>query len=104
MPAVVACAIVHDEPPVALVADDIDTLHWVLALQVVAQTPARVLEPHVVRELRQALIEERWGDAVEMWMAVQPGTVDVYPSYDLYGPSDVALGAQELQFTPLFSG
>jgi hypothetical protein len=51
--------------------------------------------------LREALREERWGEAVELWMQNRP-EVDVYPSFDLYAERDVELAAQELEFTPLF--
>jgi hypothetical protein len=44
------------------------------------------------------------GDAVQGWMEKYPGEIDVYPSHDLYLPSDVALAADELQFRPLFTG
>lgn len=49
-----------------------------------------------------ALVDERWGEAVELWMRVHPGEIDVYPSYDFFTPRDVDLGPEELQFTPLF--
>ena len=39
-PAVVSLAVLHGEPPQVLVADD-DTLHWLLALEVVARTTGR---------------------------------------------------------------
>ena len=30
MPATVACAIVHDDPPEVFIAEDIETLNWIL--------------------------------------------------------------------------
>jgi hypothetical protein len=102
MPHSVACAIVHDDLPLVFIADDIDALNWVLALRLVARTRAASLEATIAAELREALREDRWGDAVGLWMEVHPGTVDVYPSYDFYTLPDEALAASELQFTPLF--
>ena len=37
--AVVACAVVRDDPPRVFVAENLDTLNWVLACQLVAATP-----------------------------------------------------------------
>ena len=50
----------------------------------------------------EALANEQWGDAVVLWMRVHPEAIDVYPSFDLHLPSDVELGPEELQFSPLF--
>ena len=99
----VACAVVHDEPPQVFLAEDQDALNWVLALRLIARTPGRDLEPGLCQRLREALREERWGKAVELWMQDRP-EVDVYPSFDLYTKQDVELAAQELEFTPLFRG
>jgi hypothetical protein len=101
MPRFVACAVVRDNPPQVFIADDQETLNWVLALRLIAVTPGRELPEHLREGLRDALREERWGDAVELWMHNRP-EVDVYSSNELYTDSDVELAAQELEFTPLF--
>jgi hypothetical protein len=102
MPRVVACAVIHDDPPTVFVADDLDTLQWVLALKLIAQTPGSDIPEPLRDALRRAVVEEQWGEAVELWMSVNPGAIDVYPSYDLFTERDVALGPLEIQFTPLF--
>jgi hypothetical protein len=101
MPRFVACAVVRDDPPQVFVAEDQDTLNWVLALELISRTPGRELPEALRDRLRAALREERWGDAVELWMHNRP-EVDVYPSFELYTVQDVELAAQELEFTPLF--
>jgi hypothetical protein len=101
MARIVACAVVRDDPPRVFVAEDEATLNRVLALRVVARTPGGELAPGVRDELRQALTDERWGDAVALWMADHP-EVDVYPALDLAQPGDVELADLELGFTPLF--
>lgn len=102
MSRLVACAVVRHDPPEVYVAEDIETLNWVLALQVVAATPARSL-PHAIRDdLRTALLDERWGDAVELWIVHGDVPVDVYASTDLFVPADVEFAPAELQFRPLF--
>jgi hypothetical protein len=101
MPRLIACAVVRDDPPRVFVAEDQDTLNWILALRLIAQMPGRDLPSHLRDALRTALRDERWADAVELWM--HNGTeVDVYPSFEFYMASDVELAAQELDFTPLF--
>lgn len=100
----VCCAIVHGDTPEVFLADDIDTLHWVLALQLVAQSRADQFTEETRTVLRQALVEERWADAVVEWMSATGQAIDVYPSFAVYTrdalPPELAM--MELQFTPLF--
>jgi hypothetical protein len=84
---VVACAVVRDDPPRVFVAEDLDTLNWVLANQLVAKTPGRDLPPGERTALRQALLEERWGDAVFAFIGRTGLAVDVYESTELHGAS-----------------
>ena len=97
----VACAVVRDDPPQVFIAEDQETLNWVLALRLIARIPGHERADGLRDRLRQALRDELWGDAVEMWMQNRP-EVDVYPSFELYTERDVELAAQELEFTPLF--
>lgn len=103
MSAVVACAVVRDDPPRVFVAQDIDTLNWVLACHLVAKTPAGELADGEREELRRALREERWGDAVFAFIARTGTAVDVYESTDMHLAADAAVGPLELQLTPLFA-
>lgn len=98
----VACAVIRDDPPQVFVAEDIETLNWVLALRLIGRTPSAELPRHVRDGLRAAVMDEQWGTAVELWMREHPGEVDVYPSHDFHTAVDVDLAFQELQFTPLF--
>ena len=80
MPKLVSYAVVRDDPPQVFVAEDQDTLNWVLALHLIARTPGRVLPERLRDQLRQALRDEQWGEAVELWMHDR-AEVDVYPRY-----------------------
>jgi hypothetical protein len=102
MARVVACAVVREDPPRVFLAEDLESLNWVLALRLIATTPGGALSPDLRQELRRALTEERWGDAVVAWIERTGVPVDVYPSMDLYQTGDVELGSLELQFQPLF--
>ena len=101
MPRSVACAVVRDDPPQVFIAEDQDTLNWVLALRLISRIPGHELSDDLRDNLRQALREERWGEAVELWMEDRP-EVDVYPGFDFFDRQDVELAAQELEFSPLF--
>src|SRR5215217_733694 len=103
MPRSIACAVVHGDPPEVFTAEDVETLHWVIGLKLIARTRGRDVATGLRDELRSALAEERWGDAVALWMEVDPEAIDVYPSFDLYLPSDVELGPEELQFSAVFA-
>ena len=102
MTTLVACAIVREDPPRLFVAEDLATLNWVLACQLVAQTPGRDLPLGERDALRLALTEERWGEAVFAFIARTGIAVDVYESTDLFGSGDIEIGPMELQLTPLF--
>ena len=99
----VATAVVHTEPPLVYLADDLDTLHRVLALEVVARTEASLLNGKAA-EIRAALLTERWGDAVVSWIRETGTGVDVYSNSSVYTDDDLPadlIGAQ-LQFAALF--
>ena len=53
--------------------------------------------------MRQALREERWGDAVFAFIARTGTAVDVYESTEFHVAPDAAVGPLELQLTPLFA-
>ena len=59
MSGVVAYAVVHDDPPMVFVAEDLSTLNWVLALKLIAPTDPRRLPVGVRSQLRDAVSEER---------------------------------------------
>ena len=103
MSSVVACAVVRDDPPRVFVAQDIDTLNWVLACQLVAKTPGHEMPDDEREELQRALREERWGDAVFAFIARTGTAVDVYESTDMHLAADAVVGPLELQLTPLFA-
>ncbi len=99
----VATAVVHTEPPLVYLAEDLDTLHRVLALEVVARTEAGLLNGRAA-EIREALLGERWGDAVVSWIRETGTGIDVYSNSSVYSDDDLPadlIGAQ-LQFAALF--
>jgi hypothetical protein len=100
----VAYAVVHTEPPSIFLADDIDLLHRVLALEVVARTDPALLGA-AAPGIREALLEERWGDATVAWIRGTGTGIDVHDGKSVYSHDDLPadmIGAQ-LQFTRLFT-
>ncbi len=100
----VAYAVVANDPPDVYLAEDIETLHRVLAIELVAQTHAWELGEEGAAQVREALLEERWGDAVRAWMDLRGVEIDVYTYRHIFTEKDLPtdlIGAQ-LQFTKLF--
>lgn len=103
MPRSVAIAVIKGDFPEVYVADGIATLNWVIALKVIARLSKADLGEGIRDQLQQALLDERWGDAVELWIDKVDGDgIDVYESYELFTGNDVASAAHEMQFLPLF--
>lgn len=100
----VAYAVVRFDPPAVYLAEDIDVLQRLLALELVADTDPAMLTPEGGDALRSALLDERWSDAVVTWMELLGVAVDVYTFLPVYGrdalPGEL-IGAQ-LQFKRLF--
>ena len=104
MSATVAYAVVHTEPPSIFLADDLDLLHRVLALEVVARTDPALLGA-AGAGIREALLEERWGDATVEWIRATGTGIDVHDGKSVYTDDDLPadmIGVQ-LQFTRLFA-
>lgn len=100
----VAYAVVRSDPPDVYLADDVEVLAKVLALELVARTDARQIDSGKALSMREALLEERWADALVEWMSYTGNEVDVYTHLHIHTDTDIAddmLGAR-LQFSPLF--
>ena len=82
--ATVAYAVVHNEPPSIFLAEDLELLHRVLALEVVARTDPALLGDRA-ESIREALLEERWGDATVAWIHATGTGIDVYDGKSVYG-------------------
>ncbi len=98
----VAVAVVHGDPPQVFVAEDMDVLHWTLALQWVAAAHPAEMSEGTRDALRQDLLEEQWADAVVRYMDHIGTVVDVFPQHDFFTERHVRMGPQELQFKALF--
>ncbi len=102
-----AFAIAREEEPQVFLAESVDVLARVLALRLVAQLEAAsVRSPSRLHEMRSALLEERWADALVAWIEETGIPVDVYDE-PLTVWSEAALDADqasfEIRMAPLFA-
>ena len=90
--------------PRAFLAADEWVLSRVIALHLVAQTRPEEVPAEALPRIREALLQERWADAVAEWMQVTGVTVDVYSDEHVWVDADLdeERVALELRVAPLF--
>ena len=100
----VAYAVVHGEPPEVSMAEDIDVLSRVIALHLVAATPASRVDEGVRERMQEAPLAAQWGEAVFLWMSATDNVVDVDPSDDVWTEEqlDAEQASFEFRMSPLF--
>lgn len=100
----VAVAVIRDNPPGVLVAEDFAVLHRALAVRLVARADRRIFAPELLEQLQRALLDEKWSDAVAMWIKHTGIPIDVYTE-DVLTADDfpAALLGVQMQFSPLFA-
>ena len=102
-----AYAVVRGEEPLIVLAEDARVLSRALALTLVAQLPAeRVSSAGRLEDMRQALLEERWADALVTWMEETETAVDVYDETPrVWTGAELAeeQASLEIRIAPIFS-
>lgn len=77
-----AYAVVRGEESRVFLAEDASVISRLLGLELVATTPPESIgDPVLLGEIRNALLQERWGDALVAWMKATGEVVDVYEGY-----------------------
>ena len=93
----------RSDPDQPLLADSQDTLNKVIAVRWIAEwVPTDGADADAVC---QALLEERWGDAVIGWMIATGEEVDIFPfGLEIHEASDFTDDefGPRIQTTPLF--
>ena len=84
-PGRVAVGVVRSDPPQVFLASSEAALSQVLATRVVAPTAAG-LDEVVGSQVRHALSEGRWTDAIVLWMQATGEVVDAYPDEEIFTP------------------
>lgn len=104
-PGRVAIGVLRADPPQVFLAESDDVLGRVLALHVVARSRARELSPSgLLDSIRQALLGERWGEAVDLWMQATGAVIDAYPDESIYTDEDLDSdrASIEIRVAPIF--
>ena len=104
-PGRVAVAIIRTDPPSVTVAESEEVLGRLLALHVVAQSdPADLAQAGKLDEIRTALLEERWADAVAGWIDSSDVPIDAYPDEMLWTDArvDAEAASFEIRLAPIF--
>ncbi len=101
-----AYAIVKTDPPQLFLAENAAVISRLIALKVVALEDPSRFAPGRIGIIRDALLEERWADAVVGWMGATDTFIDVYEEYvpvwtehDL----DADLAAMEIRMARIFN-
>jgi hypothetical protein len=104
-PGRVAVAVVRSDPPVVFLAESDAVIGRLLALRLVARArPSELAGSGRLGAIRNALLEERWGDAVAMWMDATAEVVDVYPDEEVVTEErlDHDTASMEIRLAPIF--
>lgn len=99
-----AVGVIRGEVPEVYLAENVEVLGRLLAVHVVARTPGSRLPAGAAGEIREALLEERWGDAVYGWMSATDNVVDGYDDEHVWTDArlDADLASFEIRLSPIF--
>ncbi len=105
-PGRVAVGILNGDVPSVFIADSVDVLGRLLAIELVAKTdPSSLVSRGKLEEIREALLDERWADALTAWMEATGNSVDAYPDEVLW--TEARLGSEhasfEIRLAPIFN-
>lgn len=90
------------DPVRVLIAEDEESIGQAIALRLIARTDPREVGTSL-GEIRRALLEYRWADAVAAWIDATGQVVHCYPDEPIWGSaSEEDLLGFEIQFTPIF--
>lgn len=102
-----AYAVVRGEEPQVFLATDETVLARALAVYLVAQLPAADVSSQArLSEMQDALLDERWADALVAWMDETGVAVDVYDEAPrVWSGDDLDLdqATLEMRVAPLFA-
>lgn len=101
-----AVAVTRDDPPQIFLAESDAVLARIVALRLVARSAsASFAIGQDLHEIRDALLAERWGDAVLLWMAATGEVVDAYPDEEVWTTAmlDDERASLEIRLAPIFA-
>lgn len=104
-PGRLAVGVLQGDPPEVFLASSVAVLGRLLALHVVARAdPEAFRRVGTLDEVRTSLLEERWADALVLWMDATESIVDGYPDEIVWSDAriDAESTAFELRMSPVF--
>lgn len=103
-PGRIAVAITRGDPPEVFLAEDERVLSRLIALRLVASTSSQSIERTHLDEIRSALLDARWGDAVACWIGATGIVVDAYPDEFVWTDDqlDSETASFEIRMAPIF--
>lgn len=99
----VAYAVIRGDDPQVFIAENDIVLTRLIALKVIAATEPAALGAQL-DQIREALLEERWPEALATWMDATGQIVDAYPDEEIWTETDMEEEsvAFELRMAPVF--
>lgn len=101
-----AYAVIRGDEPRVFLAEDAAVISRLLALEVVARTdPRQFSTPSRLEAVREALLAERWADALLLWISETGLAVDVYPEalrVWTHDDLDAEQASMEIRVAPIF--
>lgn len=76
-----AIAIIKGDPPEVLLAESATAMARLLAIRVVAAAHPTSFDSETLDTIRTALLEERWAEAVFIWMETFDTFIDIYEEF-----------------------
>ena len=105
-PGRIAVGVVRSDPPQVFLAESDQILGRVLAVELVSRAdPSELARKGVLDDVRQALLEERWADAVVGWIQATGEAVDAYPDEIVWTEErlDSEEASLEIRFSRVFT-
>ncbi len=101
----VAYAVTRGDEPQVFIASSPEVLSRVLATTIVARAEAESVAPETLDDIRSALLDERWDDAVVAWMDVTGEVIDVYCDEIIWNEArlDAERASFEIRMAPIFN-
>ncbi len=99
----VAYAVVRSEDPTIFVGESVEVLARVIALELVAKTPAWQFGSSL-NAVRDYLLEQEWAEAIVAWMNATGDVIDIYPDEVVWTESDASEEQTlfEIRLSPIF--
>ena len=105
-PGRVAVGVLHGDTPEVFLAESDAVLGRLLAVRLVGPSRPEDFAAGVLEEIRSALLEQRWADAVTAWMLATGEVLDGYPDEEIVTEEmlDEDRASMEIRLSPIFRG